>query len=135
MARTIFIEVQVDEVDRIDPGYMSDPKTVYELTPLDSDLDGSIEFTCRRSQLIHKLNRLDKRGAIQNRGGLTSRAIYGEPEEEAGVLVRDAAHKLLSGFNIPALDAIVDSLEEAVMPDRVRQRRKVNNKTEEEVDE
>ena len=122
MARTIWIEVRVEEVDSLEPGYVYDPKTSYELVPVEKEIDGSIEFVCRRSQLTSLLNRLDKKSTVST-GTVTSRAIYGEPEEEAGALLRDAAKKLLSGFSAPALDAIVDSIEEAVMPNTVRSRK------------
>ena len=124
MARTILIEVQVEEIDSVDPGYVFDPKTAYELTPVDRELDGSIEFVCRKSQIRGMLARLDKRG-VSSGAGSNTRAIYGEPEDHVGTLMRDAAHKTFGGFNIPALDAIVDSIEEAVMPTRVKQRRKL----------
>jgi len=121
MARTILIEVQVEEIDSIEPGYSYDPKIAYELTPTDGTVDGSFEFVCRKSQLESTLRRLDhSHKIVANR--VSTKAIYAEPEEKAGKLLRDAAHKMLTGFNIPALDVIVDSIEEAVMPDRVRQR-------------
>ncbi len=125
MARIITIEVRVEEIERLDPAYMYDPKIQYELTPVDDDLDGEIEFVCKRSHLGSVLARLDRGSRA---GGASSKAIYGEPEEDVGDLLRDAADKALSGFSIPAISAIVDSVEEAVMPERVRLRRKVHNK-------
>jgi hypothetical protein len=124
MVRRILIEVDVEETDSIEPGYVFDPKMSYELTPVDSELEGSIEFVCRRSQLNLRLSRIDKRHQVNTNTSVSGKTIYGEPEEEVGHLVRDATHKLLTGFNIPALDAIIDSIEEAVMPNTVRKRKK-----------
>ena len=122
MRRKILIEVEVEEIDVLEEGYGYNPKVLYEITPTSPELRGeSIELVCRRSEIHGKLNAMDKTGMASSNGRLsTDRAIYEEPSKEVSSLLRDAAHKILGGFSAPAIDAIIDSVEEAVMPSRKR---------------
>lgn len=123
MKRKILIEVEVEEIDVLEEGYGFNPKVLYEITPTSPELRGeSIEIVCRRSEIHGKLSSMDKTGVSSTNGRLSSdRAIYEEPSKEASGLLRDAAYKILGGFPAPAIDAIIDTVEEAVMPRRKRE--------------
>lgn len=119
--RRILIEVEVEEIESLDGAYGIDPKMLYEITPVDFELEGNIELVCRKSMIRSKLARLDKTGISTSQGSST-RKIYEEPEQEASDLLRDASDKLLSGLGRPVINTIIDSLEEIIMPNRVREK-------------
>ena len=123
MTRTLLIEVVLEGGDRIDSDYSFNPEMSYELEPTHPDLDGTIEFVCRKSDLAGFLNRIERRGSTSS-GRSTSKAIYAEPDEEVGEVLKEAADTVLGGFGNPAIDAIIESIQESIMPNTVRNKRK-----------